>query len=274
MMTVRFRFLFSVVMGLWICGVAQAQYAAKITVNSGNSFVVDNLNVQGERLVAKSGTSSTSLSMIKSIEFRFSGIGLKACETMFRTGDRKALEGLIEMHVGPVAKYSYLPTNLGDYLVWLARAQYWNGNRTGFGKTTGLIRQASNQKHIDVVSLYFTVQLLDQGKLADAKQVFESVEAPESVSIAMTEYILGNIAIEEGRLRDAMQHVARIIAFHGRNTEWMPPATVLEARIYQQLGQPEKAAAVANELLIAYPGSRWSELGEKIMKESTGIAGG
>jgi tetratricopeptide (TPR) repeat protein len=259
---------------LWVCGAAQAQYAAKITVRSGNSFVVDNLNIQGDRLVAKTGSSSTSLSMIKSIEFRFSGLGLKTCETLFRTGDRKALEGLIDMHVGPVAKYTYLPTNLGDYLVWQARTQYWNGNRAGFGKTAGLIRQASNQGHIDVVSLYFAVQLLDQGKLSDAKQVFGSVESPESVSVAMTEYILGKIAMDEGRLRDAMKSVARIIAFHGRNTEWMPPATVLEARIYQQLGQPEKATAVANELLIAYPGSRWSELGKEIMKESTGTAGG
>lgn len=262
------------VAGGWVCSAVHAQYAAKITVSAGNSFVVNELNIQGDRLVAAAGASSTSISMIKSIEFRFNGLGLKMCETMFRSGDRKALENLLRLHVGPVERYIDLPTNLGDYLVWQARAQYWNENRSGFGRTATLIRKGSNQRQTDIVSLYFAVMLLDQGKLADAQNVFASIEDPGSVSVAMTEYVRGKMAVEDGRLRDAMQHVARIVAFHSRNTEWMPPATVLEARIYQQLGQPEKAAAVANELLIAYPGSRWSRLGEEIKKESTGTAGG
>lgn len=256
------------------CWSAQAQYAAKVTVNSGNSFVVNALNIQGDRLVSGTGGASTSIAMIKSIEFRFSGLGLGMCETMFRTGDRKALENLLGQHIGSVEKYSYLPTNLGEYLVWQARVQYWNDNRAGFNRTAALVRESSSQQQIDVINLYAAVLLLDQGQLTEAKAVFAGVEDPGSVSVVLNEYILGKIALGDGRLRDAMQHVASIIAFHSRNTEWMPAATVLEARIYQQSGRPEKAAAVANELLIAYPGSRWSQLGEEIKKESTGIAGG
>lgn len=269
---------FAIVMLVLACSAgtlfAQTQYAAKVTVNSGNSFVVKKLNIQGDRLYPETGNSFTSLTMIKRIEFRFSGISLKLCDSMFRTGDRKSLEGLIEQNVGPLAQYSNLPTNLGDYLVWWLKAQYWNGNAAGFGKTIGYIRQTGNQEHMDVASMYFVMLLLDQGKVDNAKTVFSSIGNPEEISIPMTEYIRGKIAMESGELREAMQHVARIIAFHGRHEEWMPPATVLEARIYQQLGQPQKAEAVASELIIAYPNSRWSKLGETIKMESTGTRGG
>ncbi|MEA2067898.1 MAG: hypothetical protein U9P12_01745 [Verrucomicrobiota bacterium] len=250
------------------------QYAAKVTVTGGNSFVVEKLNIQGDRLFPDAGQSSSSLSMIQMIEFRFSGVGLGLCETMFRSGDRKSLEGLLNQYVSPVAQYGYLPTNLGDYLLWLLRVQYWNGNPVGAAKTIGHIRQTKDQAFIDAASLYYAMMLLDQGKLPDAKTVFSSIGNPEGISVPMAGYIRGKIALEEGDPRGAMQQVARIVAFHGRDPEWMAPATVLEARIYQRLGQPRKAAAVANELMIAYPGTQWSKLGAQIKKESTGNAGG
>ncbi len=253
---------------------AQQQYAAKITVNGGNSFVSKRLNIKGDRLYPDTGSSSTALSMIKQIEFRFSGVSLTMCESMFRSGDRKSLEGILDQYVGPVAQYSYLPTNLGDYLVWMLRTQYWNKNAAGAGKTIGHIRQMEDPASADIASLYFVMMLLDQGKTADAKTVFASVADPDSFSVPMAEYIRGKIALEEGDPRQAMQHVAGIIAFHSRDAEWMAPSTVLEARIYQRLGQPQKADAVANELIIAYPGTQWSKLGQQIKQEATGKLGG
>jgi tetratricopeptide (TPR) repeat protein len=253
---------------------ARAQYAAKITVNSGNSFVVKQLNIKGDRLYSENGQSSSALSMVKEVEFRFQVIGLPLCEKMFNSGDRKALEGLLDQHLAPVAQYSYLPTNLGDYLVWWLRSQYWNGNQAAAAKTIGLIRQANDPARSEVASLYFTMMLIDQEKLADAKTIFSSIGNPEGISVPMAEYIRGKLALEEGDPRQAMQHVARIIAFFSRDAEWMAPATVLEARIYQRMGQPDKAMAVANELMIAYPGTQWSKLGEQIKNESTGNAGG
>lgn len=262
------------VLGLAFSAAAQTQYAAKVTVNSGNSFVVKKLNIKGDRLYTEDGQSYSSLSMISRIEFRFSGVSLPLCEKMFNTGDRKSLEGLLEQYVVPVAQYSHLPTNLGGYLEWLLRAQYWNRNFAGAGKTIGFLRKTGVQEDLDVASFYFTLMLLDQGKAADAKKVFASIADPESVSEAGSEFVKGKFALVDGNPRQAMQHVARIIAFHIRDQEWMAPATVLEARIYQRLGQQEKAALVANELMIAYPGTQWSKLGEQIKQESTGNAGG
>ncbi|MDF7806389.1 hypothetical protein P4E94_02995 [Pontiellaceae bacterium B12219] len=252
---------------------AQSQYAAKITVNSGSSFVVKRLDIKGDRIYSENGSASSSIGAIEAVEFRFPGLSLSMCDSMFRTGDRKALEDLLNQNLGPVAQFSYLPTNLGEYLIWWLRTQYWVGNEAAAGKTVGYIRQTKDPKYVDEASMYFVMMLLDQGKLENARTVLANVGDPEAVSVPMAEYLNGKIAMESGDYRTAMLHVARIVAFHSRNEEWMPPATVLEAEIYQRLGQPQKAEAVANELIMAYPGTRWSRAGETIKKESTGTRG-
>lgn len=259
------------------CGLAlsaKGQYAAKVTMNSGSSFVVKQLRIEGDRIYTERGQSSSSVSMVQSIEFRFGGVGLNTCESMFRLGKHKALEGLLEQNIGPVAKYSDVPGNLGDYLVWWLRVQYWNRNQTGMAKTITHIRATGKAEYTDVASLYFVMLLLDQGKLENAQTVFSSVDDPEAVSVPMAEYIRGRIALERGELREAMQRAAQVLAFHARDVEWMAPATVLEAQIYQRMGQPQKAAIVAQELMMAYPDTQWSKLGETIKMESTGKRGG
>jgi|GEM_PF-1840497 tetratricopeptide (TPR) repeat protein len=253
---------------------ARAQYAAKVTLNTGHSFVVKQLNIQGDRLYPESDQASTSVASIRDVEFRFAGINLKLCETMFSSGDRKSLESLLAQYVGPVVQYSYLPTNLGDYLVWQLRAQYWNNNRSGLAKSIGLLRKMDAASQRDAANLYYVLALMDRGRLDDAKTVFTMVLKPDAVSVPMTEYIRGRLAVEGGDYRQAMQHVSKVIAFHSRDPEWMPPATALEARVYQETGQLQKAETVANELMIAYPGTRWSALGEQIKKKTTGTRGG
>ncbi len=255
-------------------GAGAQQYAAQVTLNSGNSFVVGKLDIRGDRLYSANGQSAAAVSMIKSVEFRFSGLNLSMCDSMFRAGKYSSLESLLERNLEPVRPFSYLSSNLSDYWVWLLRVQYWSNGQSGVTNTIAQIRMGGSPAHVDVATLYFAMLLLDQDQLADAKIVFNSVADPDAVSVPMTEYLRGKIALEEGDYRQAMQHVAKIIAFHSRNVEWMPPATALEARIYQKSGQPKKAEIVANELILAYPGTKWSALGEQIKKEATGNRGG
>jgi hypothetical protein len=257
----------SILFSIGILVGAQAQYAAKITVNSGNSFVVKKLNISGDRLYSDTGKASTSVSSIKKIEFRYAGINLKLCESMFRSGDLKSLGSLLQQYVGPTIQYNYIPGNLGDYLVWMLRVQVWNGSHTAAQKTIGVMRKMEDGKIIDTANMYFTYLLLEQGKADSAKTIFEQVLDPEAVSIPMAEYIRGRLAFDRGDYRETMQQVAKVLAFHSRSVEWMPPVTALEAQTYKQTGQLRKAETVSNELMMAYPGTQWSELGEDIKKE-------
>jgi len=249
---------------LLVAGSVQAQYSAMVTVNSGNSFVVKQLDIREGRLYSEGGRASTSVDSIANIEFRFSGVGLGMCKRMFRSGDRKALESLLDQYVGPVAHLAYLPGNLGDYLVWRMRVQYWNGNTTAFSKSVSLLRNASDSALSTTANLYFAAYLIDQSRFEDARRVFDTLNDPDQVSPAMAEYIRGRLAVEQRDYRQAMRHIANVIAFHSRDIEWMPPATALEMRVYQETGQLQKAEIVANELTMAYPGTRWSLLGEQL----------
>jgi len=152
--------------------------------------------------------------------------------------------------------------------------QYWNRNYAAAAETIRQLRKSGNQAYVDASSLYYALLLLDQEKLEDAKVMFSNVVDPEKVSVPMTEYYRGQLALKSGDYRQAMQHVAKILAFHSRDAEWLPPATLLEARIYQDSGHSEKAEVVADELIMAYPGTQWSKLGEKIKREVNGKRGG
>ena len=257
----------SLVCSVGIALAAQAQFAVKITVNTGNSFVVKELNIRGDRLYSDTGQASTSVSSIRQLEFRYSGINLKMCESMFRSGDRKSLESLLKQYVGPTLQYSYIPGNISDYMEWMLRVQIWNKNYSAAQQSIGSMRKMADGKVVDTANLYFVYLLLEQNKVESARTVFDQVMEPDAISIPMAEYIRGRLAAERGDYRQAMQHVSKVLAFHSRDVEWMPPTTALEARVYKLTGQLKKAETVANELTMAYPGTQWSELGEDIKKE-------
>jgi len=256
-------------LGLLLSAAVHAQYAARITVSGGNTFVAKELNIKNGRLYTDTGRAASSVSMVKEVEFRFPGLDLNMCENMFRSfSSRKSLEGLLEQYVGPVKQYTYLPGNLGEYLVWMLRVQFWNGSYTEANQTIELLRDIENTTQQKIADLYYCLILIEQDRVEDAKTVFARISDPDQYSQPMAEYIRGRIALEEGAYRQAMMHAAEIIAFYSRDVEWMPPATALEALIYQRTGQLQKAGIVADELMMAYPGSQWSRLGEKIKQEA------
>jgi tetratricopeptide (TPR) repeat protein len=253
---------------------AFGQYAARVELNAGNSFVVKQLNIKNDRLYRDAGESSTAVPMIRNIEIRFTTVSLAMCDKMFRSGDLKALESILLENVQPLARHSHLSENLNVYLVWLVRVQYWNGNPAGATAIIKNLRSSNKPVYVDTASLYFTLLLLDQGKIDNAESVFASVADPDSISHPMAEYIRGRFAFVKGDYREAMQRAAEIVAFHALDAEWMAPATALEAETYLKMGRMEKAAAVAEELMLAYPGTSWSRAGERIKMETTGKHGG
>lgn len=265
------RMMMLVVFALFFAGMTQnskaQEYAAKITVNTGSSFVVKKINIRNDRLYSDNGKASTSVDSIKYIEFRYIGINLNLCKSMYRMGDRKSLESLLNQYVGPTTKYSYIPGNIGSYLEWLLRVQIWNRNYEDAKKTIATLRSMPNPDGVQRANLYFVFLLLEQEDVTSAKKVFDSITERNAASPAMLEYLTGRIAYERGDYDQAMQSVAKILAFHSRDIEWMPPTTLLEAKIYKAKGQSEKVIAVADELIMAYPGTEWCTFGEEIKKE-------
>jgi hypothetical protein len=65
-------------------------------------------------------------------------------------------------------------------------------------------------------------------------------------------------AVEEKRYADALEQLARIQAFHYRDTEALPEALFYIARIYQLTEAPERSAQAVRELNRFYPESSWT----------------
>lgn len=269
--TLKSSMVLAVLLG---AAVASAQYSARVTVSSGSSFTVQQLNIRGGELVTEGGQVSTALSSIRSIDFSFTGLGLQMCEELFRAGKYRQLGALLDQYVTPVEQYAHLPGNLGEYLLWQLRVQYWNQEKSAVTETLRRIRKVGRIELLEQANLYYALMLIDQGRAADAKAIFAGISDTAKIPAALKAYYEAQMAMSYGEYRSAMRHVAQIIAFHSRDPEWLPPATVLEAQIYQEMGQTKKAEIVANELIMAYPGSQWSRQGEELIKEATGKRGG
>lgn len=246
---------------------ASAQYAAKITLSSDRSWISKTVAVKEGMMLSETGKFTIPVASVKNVEFRFEGVTLKMCKDYFRSGDYQTMLNALKQNVAPVIPYSYLPGNLCDYLLWMARGQYWKGDYAGAAETVALIRKSPDQQTANVGALYDVLLLIEAKKIDEAAAALGAINNPEETSAPMAHYVRGRLAFEQFHFRDAIKYFAQILAFHTRDREWMPAATWMEARVYMETDQPKKAASVAGELMMAYPGTQWSGLGEQITKQ-------
>lgn len=248
-------------------GTALAEYGAKITLNSDRSWVTKQVAAKDGFLLSESGRFTVKEDTVKSIEFRFAGNTLTRCQAMFVAGEYTKMDMMLEEQIGTVIRYSYLPTNLGDYLVWQLRARYWDGKETEALQSIEALRRSPHSKDTRTAELYHVLILLDQSKVDEAINAYKLIQSPEEISLPMTRYIKGRIAFQQYRYRDAIKEISKILAFHSLDKEWMPAATWMESRIYLQTNQPAKASLVADELILVYSGTKWVDRGKEIKQK-------
>ncbi|HNX53056.1 MAG TPA: hypothetical protein PKI68_04860 [Pontiellaceae bacterium] len=99
--------------------------------------------------------------------------------------------------------------------------------------------------------------LLDQSRTDDAAALLEKVPQADAFS-PMKEYLQARLAFERGQYTEALQHLAQVENFGGRDSEWLPASVFLEGMVYKKTGQTEAAAFTAQELVLGWPESVWS----------------
>ena len=202
---------------------------------------------------------------VAQVEFRFQDVDFKKCDQMFREGKYAELDELLEKTLQPVLVFNYLPGNLSDYLAWQLKAQFWSASYVAARKTAALIHQGnSDPRNIAISGIYKVVALLDTRKFSEADAAFKALENPDELAPAMSDYIRARLADHQEKYREALLHISALAIYHGRDAEWLPSATLLEGQIYKKTNRPEAAKNVAEELMIGYPGTRWSRAGEEL----------
>jgi tetratricopeptide (TPR) repeat protein len=258
-----------VLMVLLCAASSWGQYAAKITLKSDRSWVTKRVEIKNNFMVSESGKATIPLDSVKSIEFRFSMISPSMCEKYFRAGDLESLASALSKHVGPVMQYSTFEGNLGEYVQWLLRAQFWLKDYAGAAESIDLLKGMPGGQYNNLAEAYRVLILLENKRLAEAEAAWGSLNR-EGVPESMMAYVAAAYALERKHYREAIEAIAAILVFHTRDGEWMPAALALEAQVYMENGRMEQAGFVADELMMSYPGTMWSRIGEAFKKKING----
>ncbi|MCF7849951.1 MAG: hypothetical protein K9M45_13950 [Kiritimatiellales bacterium] len=243
---------------------AQAAFRAKVILTSGANWTVNKLVVQDGLILLEGGQIKMPTMNVQMVEFTFGTVNIEKCEQMLREGEYDKLNELLKSNLMPALPFGYLPSNLGDYLIWQLRAQYWGEKYEEVAGTAKLINMIKADKYAAEAHMYHVVALIDGDKLEEAEAAFKELENPDEMSPAMSEYIRARFAEKNKNYREALLHISNVVAFHSRDTEWMPVVTVFEGQIYKKTGYLEAAKNVAEELILGYPDTRWSREGEKL----------
>lgn len=106
--------------------------------------------------------------------------------------------------------------------------------------------------------------LLDQNRTDDAAVLLETVLKTDSAVSPMKEYLQARLAFAREQYTVALQHLAQVENFGGRDSEWLPASVFLEGMVYKKTGQTEAAAFAAQELVLGWPESVWSRRAEEL----------
>lgn len=156
----------------------------------------------------------------------------------------------------PFDEYSDIPSNLTKYNAVLMEIYYRDQQ---YDKAVALAEKIVEDDRDPALQeksrLYHMLALIDAGKLAEAEA--QSVEYgwdTELSSDATPEqlYIAAKLEVLNEQYSEAMESVAKIIAFNSQDLDWMRPAEMLCAEIYTKMGLYDSAEEVCRQIEFLY----------------------
>ena len=248
-----------ILLSLLVCGTASAK--VKVTFQSGVTRDMNSLTVRDGRILLPDNTL-IPLAQTASVEFVFDGFSFEQCRNLFDQGDYAGIVRRLADEKSSLLAAALLPGNAPDWLRMLFRAQFHSGDVAAMRSTVQALRAAGSPLAVEAIP-YEILALIDENRIAEATKAFNALRSSEN---AAAELIRARLALAGGNYKEALQHLARLQAFHYREQEWMPGALFYESLVSKQADMPEAAGFAARELETLYPASRWCQMAKDQLK--------
>jgi len=166
---------------------------------------------------------------------------------------------LLEKKLGALNEYADLPTNLSPYNKYLMEAYYRvNEYKKTLTIASRFARKATDPELKEKSRVFQVLSLISLEKLYRAQALVGEYgweQGDKKNMPAETLYILARLKVLEKKYTEAMLYIAKVIAFHSQEMEWMPPAELLCAETYVEMKLYDSAEEVCNEIGLLYKGS-------------------
>lgn len=161
----------------------------------------------------------------------------------------------------PFTEYSDIPSNLSTYNALLMELYY---KTKDYEKTqeiaAGLAKDERDPDLQEKARIFGVLALIDAGESERAEALFAEYGWNEELnndSAPERLYITAKLLALKKQYTDAMELVAKIIAFNSQDTEWMQPAELFCAQIYTELGKEnpmmfDSAEEVIRQISLLY----------------------
>lgn len=274
---------FIVIAGVAVTGIAQAApLNATLVMGQDRSWRGQLLKRDGDWIEFSTGTPKpirVGASTIKELIFDLK-VDVDALSEMKKNREYERIIGLLDRALAPYQAYSDIPSDLARFNALLMELHYKTEN---YPKTIQIAKALSNDDRDDRLQqkarIYHALALIDSGRQDDAAKLMASfgwAEKPEDDAAPELLYIAAKMKAASQQYADAMELVAKVIAFNSQDPEWMQPAELLCAQIYAELGKTnpvmlDSAEEVIRQISLLYKNTNEDDLAQKLKIEIDGL---
>lgn len=176
--------------------------------------------------------------------------------------------GLLESALRPYEPFQDLPSNLAPFYSMLMELYYKTGNYAASLEYASRISDYARDEELKRKSVVFRgMCLIAAGRLSEADALFASHgwtrDLPDDAPPEDL-YITARFLFAKKDYAAAMETVAKVVAFHSDDREWVRPAELLCAEIYLEMGMLDSASEVVREMALIYKDSFEAEQAQKL----------
>lgn len=232
---------------------------AEIVMQGGRSWKGQIVGRDGDWLEFMTGTADKPIrigaSTLQALNFMVDIDGEKVSE-MMRNRDFEGVISSVSGALSPYAAYGDIPSNLTKYNAVLLELYYLTGQyEKSLAISAEIVKDDRDQVLRDKSRIYQMLALIDLGRADEAVALMSeygwSQDKSEDAS-AEKLYVMAKLLVLKKDYNQAMERVAKVIAFHSDDTDWMQPAELLCAEIYADMGMYDSADAVINQIMMLY----------------------
>jgi tetratricopeptide (TPR) repeat protein len=186
-------------------------------------------------------------------------IDLKNLSKKMKTREYEQVIVSLNKALKPFSEYSDIPSNLTKYNAVLMEIYYRNQQyEKSIAIASKIVKDDRDPALQEKSRMYHVLALIDAGKTAEAEAQraeygwdveLSNDAAPEQL------YIAAKLQVLNKQYSEAMEYVAKVIAFNSQDPDWMRPAEMLCAEVYTKLGLYDSAEEVCRQIEFLYKDS-------------------
>lgn len=187
---------------------------------------------------------------------------------MYRSREYERIIASLDRMLEPFTGYDDIPSNLVKYNAILMELHYKTKNYDKTLEIAGKIAMDERDPVLqDQSRVYQALALIDAERPEDAEELLAKYGWNEELNDEAAPqklYIAAKLMTLKKQYADAMELVAKVIAFNSQDPEWMQPAELLCAEIYTELGMYDSAEEVIRQISLLYKNTNEDDLAQQL----------